>query len=168
MLHRLANCFFPRLRQGVTRRILPVMKTRPFIAALFLLAALPGGQALAQTPYEPPLADDPAPGQDSGPDGFERGIESILDNLMNDLAPQIEGLSGALSEYAPVLEDLSVLVDDLGNYQMPERLENGDIIIRRRPGAPPPPPIGEDLRDFTDPAPGPAIPIDPDRPEIAL
>lgn len=52
---------------------------------------------------------------------------------------------------APVLEDLSVLVDDLENYQMPQRLENGDIIIRRRPGAPPPPPLGDSLQDMVPP-----------------
>ena len=31
------------------------------------------------------------------------------------------------------------LMDDAKNYQAPERLENGDILIRRRADAPPPP-----------------------------
>ena len=87
---------------------------------------------------------------------------------------------GALSRMAPVLKDLAVLVDDLGNYETPRRLENGDIVIRRKPGAPSPPPIGENLRDFPDPdAPGadqspdqspdgPSVPRDPDAPEIEL
>jgi hypothetical protein len=50
------------------------------------------------------------------------------------------------------------MIDDLSAYEMPERLPNGDILIRRRADAPPPaggetdeaspdgsePPIGED------------------------
>jgi hypothetical protein len=37
-------------------------------------------------------------------------------------------------------ESLLALMDDIGNYQPPERLPNGDILIRRKPDRPLPPP----------------------------
>lgn len=123
----------------------------------------------------PPLTNDPRDEQtDDAGDLFGRGIGMMLDRMMRDMQPELDRLgqdmSGALSRFAPVLDDLSVLVDDLANYQAPERLENGDVIIRRKPGAPPPPPIGDDLRQFTEPGaePEPTLPVDPTQPEIAL
>jgi putative sigma-54 modulation protein len=35
------------------------------------------------------------------------------------------------------IDKLMAMVDDITNYQAPEMLENGDIIIRRKPDAPP-------------------------------
>lgn len=69
-----------------------------------------------------------------------------------------QGLTGALRQMGPVLRDLAVQVDDFRNYEAPERLPNGDILIRRSPGAPPPPPLGETLDPDTDPATAPAAP----------
>lgn len=143
--------------------------------------------------YTPPLADDApgtggaAPGADSGAGGsmaeggdlIERGMGMLFENLLNEMAPEIDGLSrdlgGALSMLGPVMTDLSALVDDISNYQTPERLENGDIIIRRKAGAPPPPAIGESLRGLgrntpeTAPEPeGGRVPIDPYQPQTEL
>ena len=42
---------------------------------------------------------------------------------------------------------MMAVIDDIGNYDMPEFLPNGDIIIRRSPDAPP----------FTPPATEPEI-----------
>ncbi len=103
----------------------------------------------------------------------ERGIGIIAENLWSELGPDLnrlgENMGGALADLAPVLQDLAVLVDDLGNYEAPERLENGDVLIRRKAGAPPPPPIGELQGVPGDPAPAlPDVPIDPDQPEIPL
>lgn len=45
----------------------------------------------------------------------------------------------------PMAERLRELIDDIDAYESPERLPNGDIIIRRKPKAPPaPPPPAED------------------------
>lgn len=121
-----------------------------------------------------------APAEDTDPLG--QGLDGLMDNLMRELAPELnnlgERMSGALSGMAPVLQDLAVLGEDLGNYQTPERLENGDILIRRKAGAPPPPPIGDNLREFTTPddpsdkAPKDKIPEliqrNPDLPEYEL
>lgn len=99
----------------------------------------------------------------------ERGLGIIAENLWSDLGPDLgrlgQGMGGALADLAPVLEDLAVLVDDLGNYEAPERLENGDVLIRRKGGAPPPPPIGESQPGDRD---APLVPVDPDQPEIPL
>ena len=60
-------------------------------------------------------------------------------------------------------------VDYLLKPVAPERLENGDVLIRRKADAPPPPPLGESLGGPGDAAPAlPDIPINPDQPEIPL
>ncbi|WP_207102227.1 hypothetical protein [Paracoccus shandongensis] len=127
---------------------------------ILVLLAMPG-QAPAQT------------GTEDGLGLVERGLGIIAENLWNELGLDLNRLGrdmgGVLSDLAPMLEDLAVLVDDLGNYDPPERLENGDVLIRRKAGAPPPPPLGESLRGPGDPAPAPPrVPVDPDQPEIQL
>ena len=101
---------------------------------------------------------------------IERGLGIIGRNLWDELGPQLDRLGqdmgGALGDLAPVLEDLAVLVDDLANYDRPQRLENGDILIRRRADAPPAPPL-DDLAPRQE-TPAPAVPVDPDQPEISL
>lgn len=108
--------------------------------------------------WEPPLADD-APGDmpapESDEDSIGRGIGTILDNLFQEMEPALdqitEGLDQAGSRLGPVLGDLGRLVDDVRNYQAPERLPNGDILIRRKPDAPEAPEIGQSLRDLATP-----------------
>ena len=72
-----------------------------------------------------------------------------------------------MQEISPALRELGGLVDDIENYQRPERLPNGDIILRRRADAPPPPPtdrlerlvLGGDALPGVAPAiPSPAVP----------
>lgn len=140
--------------------------------ALALAALLPL-VAAAQAPapeWTPPPADPPeSQGPESPDDGLgllERGVGSFFENLLRDVQPQMEDMARSLDQtfdrFAPVFDDLAALMDDIGNYQTPERLPNGDILIRRRPDAPPPPPIGNALRDLTRPAPeapqAPALP----------
>ncbi|MDO5631320.1 MAG: hypothetical protein Q4G22_05710 [Paracoccus sp. (in: a-proteobacteria)] len=165
------------------------MAQRTVIIAALAAALIGGGLALAQSQPEPiplpPLtAPQPAPEPqpetpDQGIDLIERGAGILLRGLLDELAPQMNAMSrdmtDALALMGPALSDLSVLVDDIGNYQTPERLENGDIIIRRKPGAPPAPPVGEGLRQFTQPD-GPALPapvvpdlpLNPDQPPLEL
>lgn len=122
--------------------------------------------------WQPPLQDS-APDEDAT-DLIGRGMGLLMENFMRELEPGLDRLgqdmTGALNNLSPVLEDLGVLIDDLRNYQAPERLDNGDIIIRRRADAPPAPPIGDDLRGFTAPddQPEPSFPRNPDAPEIDL
>ena len=156
------------------------------LAAPFVLAVFAGLSAYAQNEsdmWQPPMQSDEAPQntlpndgatEDGNDDPIERGTGSLLENLLRDLGPELDQLgqdmSGAFENLGPMLKDLRMQIDDLRNYQAPERLENGDIIIRRKADAPPPPPLGEnepdsDLPD-TDPAPG--MPVDPDAPEFEL
>ncbi|WP_147385894.1 hypothetical protein [Paracoccus sp. JM45] len=114
------------------------------------------------------LAASPVAAEPEAEGGLiQRGFQGFFRNLMQDDVPQLNNLSGALEQMAPVLKDLAVLVDDLENYHPPPRQENGDIIIRRRADAPPAPPLGDSLRDLTDPS-ETDIPIDPDAPQIEL
>jgi hypothetical protein len=101
---------------------------------------------------------------------IERGLGIIGENLWTEFGPQLDqlgqGMGNALTDLGPVLQDLAVLVDDLGNYQAPERLENGDILIRRKADAPPPPPLPDAPSADGDAT--PSVPVDPDQPEIPL
>jgi hypothetical protein len=38
----------------------------------------------------------------------------------------------------PMADQLFRLIDDIGNYEAPVVLENGDILIKRKPAAPAP------------------------------
>ena len=112
------------------------------LAALLTLAP----PALAQSPFEMPRADpSPLPGAAPSPNS---PLDGLFTELFNRAQPHLDGLArdmgGLLGEYAPVFEELTGLMDDISNYEMPpERLANGDILIRRKAGAPPPPPLKE-------------------------
>jgi hypothetical protein len=123
----------------------------PIVLALVLAAA-------------PAVAQD-VPGEDPGM--FDNGISGFMERFLGEDSPDgndlVDGLAGALDRMGPALRDLAVLVDDIRNYEAPERLENGDIVIRRSPDAPPPPPL-----DDVAPPEGDTPPVDPDAPQIAL
>lgn len=133
--------------------------------ALLVAAMLPGaGLAQADPPWSPPAAgqapdrpaDDPADGPaDGGTAPEEDPLEGFMKRLLDRARPALDQLGrdlGATAQaLAPVFEDLARLMDDARNYHRPERLENGDILIRRRADAPPPPPIGPALRDLLGP-----------------
>ncbi|MTH33777.1 hypothetical protein GL279_04120 [Paracoccus limosus] len=120
---------------------------------LVLVLALLATPVLAQT-YEPPRAGDPGAASD---DPFQQGLEQFMQNLLDRAQPSLDrlgqDLGGLAQRMGPVLGELGDLMDDVRNYQAPERLENGDILIRRRADAPPPPEIGPNLRDMMRPAP---------------
>ena len=82
--------------------------------------------------------------------GSSDGVDLFFEGLREQLAPLLEGLDTVLPQMeqmaeslGPLLEELVGQVDDLSHYQMPERLPNGDIIIRRKPEAPDLPPEGQ-------------------------
>ncbi|MBF9032398.1 hypothetical protein HKCCE3408_18520 [Rhodobacterales bacterium HKCCE3408] len=104
-------------------------------APLALVAALTALPAAAQ--------DDESPYRD-GLELFGEGARSILEGLREDLGPMLDDMRPFFEEeMLPFIARLGELIDDIAAYEMPERLPNGDIIIRRSPDAPPPPPIGE-------------------------
>lgn len=93
-----------------------------------------------------------AQGQGETERGFDllrEGSRLILEGLMDDMRPMLEEARPFFEEeMLPFLESLGSLIDDLSAYEMPERLPNGDIIIRRSPDHPWPDPdapvVGED------------------------
>jgi hypothetical protein len=93
-------------------------------------------------------------------DGFnlmEEGARMLMRGLMSEMEPAItelrdgfEEMGPAFTEFAqavgPAFAELLNQVDDFRNYDAPEFLPNGDIIIRRKPDAPiwePDPETGE-------------------------
>lgn len=89
----------------------------------------------------------PAPlaAQDEGSDRlresfelFGEGARTLLEGLSEDMQPMLEEIRPFFEEdMLPFLQGLAEQIDDLAAYELPERLPNGDIIIRRRPDAPP-------------------------------
>ncbi|MDZ4096359.1 MAG: AAA+ family ATPase [Paracoccaceae bacterium] len=63
---------------------------------------------------------------------IEEGIKLLFQGLLNDVEPALDEMGRALTNLEPILRDLAGMVDDLNNYEMPEKLPNGDIIIRRK------------------------------------
>ena len=79
----------------------------------------------------PLRAQEPAPDLRRGLEMLGEGARAALEGLMDDIGPLLE------DDVLAMLGRLGALVDDLSQYQMPERLPNGDILIRRAPNAPP-------------------------------
>jgi hypothetical protein len=70
------------------------------------------------------------------------GQDNPFDDLLKELETLSEEGSNFLRDWAqnmrPTFEGLADQIPDLDLYQAPEILENGDIIIRRKPKAPAP------------------------------
>lgn len=62
------------------------------------------------------------------------GLEPELNELLQKMEPEMQRLMGRI---LPELQALSEMVGGIDNYEMPEVLPNGDIIIRRKNDAPP-------------------------------
>lgn len=86
----------------------------PRLAALVLISLCLSSPSVAQEPER---------------DGFEEGLDLFS-----------EGARRFMQEFAgelgPLLLQLEALMDEITAYQAPEILDNGDIIIRRRPDTP--------------------------------
>ena len=111
--------------------------------AILVLSLALAGPALSQTTPEGGEVEE-------GFSLMEEGAKLLLKGLMSEMEPALDEMGKALSDMEPALKELQpkmlellALVVDLTNYQAPERLENGDILIRRKPDAPPPPPLPE-------------------------
>lgn len=85
--------------------------------------------------------DSPEP--EEGPSLMERGAELFLRGLMDEMDPALREMEDALRGMEPELRQLIEMIGDLRNYEAPEKLPNGDIIIRRKPVPPAPLKDGE-------------------------
>ena len=65
------------------------------------------------------------------------GAQMILEGLMDEMRPMLEEARPYFEEEVlPFLNRMGELMDDVTAYELPERLPNGDIIIRRSEDAP--------------------------------
>lgn len=87
----------------------------------------------------PAMAQEAAPDAE-GPSLMERGLSLFFEGFRQEMEPALGEMAKALEQLgpaiAPAVEKLMALVDDMTNYEMPVMLENGDILIRRKPDAP--------------------------------
>lgn len=109
------------------------MKHLPVVLCLCL--ATP---ALAQE------GDVPLDDSDTGLSLMERGAQMLMEGLMREMEPTLGDLKGMAEEFGPSMRDFMAQmgpalrglldeVEDWSVYHPPEMLENGDIIIRRKP-----------------------------------
>jgi len=87
----------------------------------------------------PAAADEAVPPE--GMSLLEEGAKLIFRGLAEEMEPAMREMAEGMEDFAanlgPMLRELSRLMQDLSSYHLPERLPNGDIIIRRkRPGGP--------------------------------
>jgi hypothetical protein len=113
---------------------------RPLVVAAFL--ALPAG------------AQDTAPATpdtdtEKGFSLIEEGARLLLRHMLDEVEPAVkdmqDGLTTAMREFGPVLKDIIAMAGDLHNYHAPEKLPNGDIILRRKAPLPPVVPDGPEI-----------------------
>lgn len=83
------------------------------------------------------LLAPPAIAQEEGRGLVERGVETVMRELLREMAPALRDMQDTMS----VLEGV---IGEVERYEAPELLPNGDIIIRRRRDlGPEPSPEGE-------------------------
>lgn len=78
---------------------------------------------------------------DNGPSLMERGAQQFLEGLLKEMEPAFEGMRGFMDEMGPAMMEILEDVKDWSRYEPPEVLENGDIIIRRKPEQEPVPEV---------------------------
>ena len=115
-------------------------------AGIALCLLLLSGPSWAQSadPEAPPAPD---PNAEEGLSLMERGAQILLRSMIDSMQPQLnqmgDDMATALTEMQPALRELARLIGDIRNYEAPEVLPNGDIIIRRKRPVPPVPPGSE-------------------------
>ena len=84
---------------------------------------------------------------EDSPSVIDQALRQLLDGLIQEMEPTLDDMSEFLAEMGPALAELMDEVKDWSAYEAPEMLDNGDIIIRRKPdtGEPPASPEREPL-----------------------
>ena len=104
----------------------------------------------------PAFAEDAPPvPEDEGFSLMEEGMKLVMRGMMAEIEPTLDQMDEAFDKLEPSLQalgpklmSLMSMIDDVGNYDFPVMLPNGDILIRRNapllPGSEPKPgPNGE-------------------------
>lgn len=120
----------------------------------FMKQTVPLILALSLVSFPVMAQDDVAPDADidQGFNLMQEGAQLLFRGLMDQMEPTLDDLGKQADELAqgmepalrmltdemgPALMALLARIDDIKNYEAPEFLDNGDIIIRRSPDAPP-------------------------------
>lgn len=130
---------------GAIFRSMKQVPLAPVVAAA--LAAL-----LALPVATPAVAQDSPPPAAEAPDGdhtdmMREGLRLLMEGLSNGLDDTLDEMGDAAREAAPQMRDFVARmgpalaealskVGDLANYEAPEVLPNGDILIKRKDTAP--------------------------------
>lgn len=70
---------------------------------------------------------------------MERGAQEFLEGLLLEMEPAWRELQAFMEAMGPAMVELLDQVKDWSAYEPPEILDNGDIIIRRKPEKDEPP-----------------------------
>lgn len=110
------------------------MKPAAAVLALSLLLA-PPVRAEDAAPAPAPEDED----EDEGFSLMEEGAKLLLRGLITEMEPAFQEMDKALTEMKPMMQELGprlqeliTLIGDIENYNPPEVLPNGDILIRRK------------------------------------
>lgn len=113
------------------------MPAKRSAVALPLLLILSLGPAAAQTVEKAPPPEEGLDLMQEGAKLLFRGLMSEMEPALDEMGRALEDLEPALRKMGPALRELVAMMGDIENYEAPERMPNGDILIRRKPGAPP-------------------------------
>ncbi|WP_299475016.1 AAA+ family ATPase [Cypionkella sp.] len=69
---------------------------------------------------------------DKGLNLMQEGAKLLFNHLLGQVEPNLQDMADALKEVQPKLMEILQMMDDLQNYHAPEKLPNGDIILRRK------------------------------------
>ena len=81
--------------------------------------------------------------EDDGSSLMERGAQDFLEGLLKEMQPAWREMQGFMNEMGPAMIELMDQVKDWSTYEAPEILDNGDIIIRRKPEEKEPPKLDQ-------------------------
>ncbi len=105
---------------------------------MLLIGTLTGALAIAAPAVAQDTADETPGDVSEGLSLLGAGTRLIFEGLMEEMRPMLEEARPYFEdEVLPFLNRMGELMDDVTSYELPERLPNGDIIIRRSPDAPP-------------------------------
>jgi hypothetical protein len=86
----------------------------------------------AETVPAPAPTDDGFSLMEEGAKLFLRGVMSQMEPALDEMGRALDEVEPSLRALEPKLRELMALVGDLQNYHAPEKMENGDIIMRRK------------------------------------
>ncbi|SNT19106.1 hypothetical protein [Tropicimonas sediminicola] len=103
------------------------------LALVLSLALAPFGAAAQDAPAADGEVEEGFSLIEEGAKLLLRGLTDEIEPLMEDLATEMEPKLRAFAEdFMPMLDEFSDLIGDLDMYHPPEKMPNGDIILRRK------------------------------------